>query len=1250
MAGTNWWENDPVVEQPQAQPQADDWYKNDPVVSQNQTQPQGLSPLGNNDFSGYEGGPEVSQADLDAVKPKTPEEMEAQDDQQFDGSYDPSQDQSLIPGSQEYSQREQGLELAKQYKNFQSGPQAQGQLGDFKPSTDMYANDPDPWNTYKRLSSKADSHTLLGAPVINNTVVPAPGQYDWFSNTGNKIADNAADATRETAKNLLVTGASMIDQSFGTKWAETLDQNIANPPEHNRASDALLKDGIKLTAASIAGAKLGAKAGEKMTGNVNGIIAQTLAGLGTIIGGVSVQNPDDSTLVTGKNALAPILTGVPKNDDGSFSSQYLQKKLDQLQDAFITVYPAARVADAGAIGINFIKKTIINPITKALPGSVGKNARETAIATDILHNLGAGDKEGVDRVINYIKANKEEVFKFAEDGIDDAKIARTTMSAVAEGADKAGDENLVNAAIQTEKQASKMPAYLTKKEQPIQQLKATQEQATESRGGLQSIDQTRKLLSDEATNKVNEANTLVSNAENENQLVQDTVRNQSRQTLQDVRQQTDANLSRAQKKVSDDILKVTQDSENKVKGAEAEVESLGTELKKMYDTDKTFGQTIDQLSKDSGIDIANKFRINETKKILPEIVNGIKTLDDKKDALYNALPEGVPVDEHSFNSSLIDAHKLGILPSDVQRTLGEFADEKGVISNIDFKTMYNDVLPKIKGEIAKTWQLARTTGKLDETKLKALDKIADNILVKQMDYISSQPGVGEEAKKAAISARDYYRDVVSPFRNQRGTPISELWMVKDDSWHDHQAVLDKEGNIIDIGRNYSAGIEAQNVVENGIKDSKLYSSKQVIDFMNSPDYKGDRQGLVKVWKGEVAGAIADQIQANGGDLSKVDMNLVYKTLKDKGVSIKEAFPEETKQIESFANNIIGGKLKLEKAKSALQLAQDDAKEAIKNVKSEGKDYLKSVEKSNQTLKSDTKNKVREDLKFAKDYGQKLTSDAANKAKIKQEEVYNSVLSDFIEKDPNVPNGVRPLKNGFAIFKGLLSKDNNEGKLQDILQKVKDSGNPEAQRGVEAAYFAYLQEGLQRVANPKNINVTEAKRFLSDNTSRQKYGEMIFSNRSDPKEAELGKETLDTYSKLIDGVLKEREKSHGSPLSFQDNVGNTEKEATSAFGYLTRYLFGVLNPTSTKISSTGKRVISMSNADAHAKEVREALFSDPDYAIKLFEKIRDDLKGGMSPELKKALVSASLMNAKQETLSKTKETLGYDKKVPEGVNP
>ena len=1306
MAEKNWWESAPLAETPQSNNSNDDWYKSAPLANQDQTQPQGLSPLGNNDWSGYEGGPQITQADLDAVKPqpidKTPkskidqleeqamsqndtetlnrlndiklrqnpetsvEKPQSVEDQmmqtvkKYKGNQSDQSEIDKLYKDKIESKKEADKALQRQYDFYASGPNAdKAKVPDnFVPSTDMYDDKSDPWQFYRYLDKSATGRTIQGEPTINNTIVPKPGQYDWFSYASLKgpfpfAKQNSlmSDAAREGTKNIILTGASMIDQTFGTKWAETLDQNIANPPVAAKVHEALIKDAFKLTAASIAGAKMGSTAGEAIPVWTDRV-SKALAGLGSIIGGVAAQNPDDPTMIIGKNATFRIFEGVPVNPDGTFSQQYLAKKMNQMMDAFATVYPTSKGLEVAGKGLTFVKNSLLAPLAAVSPFKGGEIARQKRAAYDVLQNLGIGDEEGIQRLKNWMKANKQDVQDLSNITPDlTATLERSPMAAIAEGAHNEGQDVIATSALNIDRQnMSKTPGLQNLKSQPRQELERVGQEMIESKGGLESVDKARSVLANEAVSKVNEANRLVPEAVQNSQVIKSKVDQESRQALSAVKQQTDANLSRAQKKVSDDILKVTQDSENKVKGAEAEVESLGTELKKIYDTDKTFGQTIDQLSKDSGIDIANKFRINETKKILPEIVNGVKTIEDKKNALYEAIPEGVPADLKSFTELYNQAKKDGFISGKVDDIIDGRLEE----GDVDFRTLYKDVLPHISGEISKEYAQQMP----NRVKIEALESLANNIRIDQPTFIENNVGtVGEQAAKAATTARDYYKYTVAKYRNMKGTPISELWRVYDDTWHDHLGTIDAEKNIIDLGSNYPVTDKAQNVIESGVKDSNLGSSKQVIDFMSSPDYKGDRQGLVKVWKGEVAGAIAEQIQANGGDLSKVDMNLVYKTLKDKGVSIKEAFPEETKQIESFANHIIGGKLKLEKAQSALKLAQDDAEVVIKNAQKEGSDYLKSVEKTNKSLTSEVKGKVKEDLKFAKDYGKDLISKAKESAKSKEEEVYGTVLSKFVQKDPDVPNGVRPLRNGYAIFKDLLGKDNNENLIEDIVKKVKKSGDQKALDGLKSAYLTHIDDELRKGTNPNRANVNKMKQLLSPNTSWSQYGKIIFD---DPKE----QEALNNFELFVDAILTEQQRTHAANIPFNSGTPMS-REAQSAFGFVTRFLFKTLNPVSQKISSTGARVIKYVEPDAdYAKKLGQML-TDHKFAQQSFDLILNDLKKGMSPEMREARRAAILLTTKDQTLKGIEKATGKidisgytksekdkekDKKVPEGVIP
>ena len=1077
-----WYESAPAVEERSTE----NWYDSAPPVESVEVNPEIQS--------GMPGGPKVSQQELDAAKPG------------------PGVDPNVVqePLSYEGVQQENADQAtAKQYDFYASGPNAKNKTipDDFTPSTDMYSGVENPWKLYEIAAAKAKEHTLLGKPIVNGKILPTPIDYGAQETmlpnvlganvrAASNVVDNIGDSSRELFKNIAVTGAAMIDETFGTKAAEYLDKSIADPPTAGRVTDALVRDGFKITVAAIAGGKLGAKTGQALTGKSSGFIAQTLAGLGTLIGGVAAQNPDDPTVLTGKKAMVTILQGVPVDENGTFSAQHLEKKYNQLVDAVALGMPVHLGARAGAIITNFANRTMIDPLIAAFSPA----KRTNQMAEDILNKLNKNTPEGIDEIIQYIKANPKEVFSFAQDEIGDVTIKRTTMSALNEGADLAGDTVLATRALEAEKGALEkgLPGLLDLKKQPVRSLEEMQANAVVERGGLPAIEDARSTLANQARDQIDMSQALVGTAEEEQ--------------LNSVKQLAD-----------------------------------------LYKTDREFASTIEELSKDSGIDVANKFKSQRIKEMLPELAQGVINIKDKKNTLYEAIPDNTEIDFESFADVVASAETAGALPASVREIITRNMGDADELTNIDFKTLYNEIRPKINAQIANLSSVVTTDR---EGALRSLQAIVDNIDNHQVEFIINNGD--DDAINAATAASDFYKNVYLKYSRDSETPIGRLFQAYDQAYDEHLAASSSNYKFQDV---------AQSVIQDGLNDRQLYSSKQVIDFLEQPEYGGDPQKLVNYYKGEVADAISDTLAANNGDFSKLTPEVVRNALKAKGTVLKERFPEQTQQINDFINQFRTGKMGLEEAEALLKQTKDMAAETEK-------------------------------------------------------EVYGSVLGEFVQKGPKGPI---EQKNGFEIFKGMFSKENNEAQITDVLTRIKASDNPLAQRGAEAAYLSYLQDSIQKTENSIGFNAPAAKRFLSDKASLWKYGEEIFANSLDPK---LGTETIKKYKEVVGAVLKETEKN--VPTSLRPQSENQVRVAAeSALGFVVTYIYGKLNRTGAKVRETGGKILRSGDPVNEIRNTLDRIHSDPEYAVELFTKIKDNLNSGMSPETKKALISAMLLLGKNQ---------------------
>jgi len=149
-------------------------------------------------------------------------------------------------------------------------------------------------------------------------------------------------------------------------------------------------------------------------------------------------------------------------------------------------------------------------------------------------------------------------------------------------------------------------------------------------------------------------------------------------------------------------------------------------------------------------------------------------------------------------------------------------------------------------------------------------------------------------------------------------------------------------------------------------------------------------------------------------------------------------------------------------------------------------------------------------KMSLEESEALLKQTKQMAKDAENEVYASVLGEFIKKGPKGPI---EQGNGFEIFKRMFAKEGNEAQIDQVLSEIQRSNNPLAQKGAEAAYMAHLEDLIQTTENSKGFNTTAARKFLGDKSSLWNYGQKIFSMSGDP---ELAKNTIDTYRAIVGG--------------------------------------------------------------------------------------------------------------------------------------
>src|SRR5690606_27959665 len=153
------------------------------------------------------------------------------------------------------------------------------------------------------------------------------------------------------------------------------------------------------------------------------------------------------------------------------------------------------------------------------------------------------------------------------------------------------------------------------------------------------------------------------------------------------------------------------------------------------------------------------------------------------------------------------------------------------------------------------------------------------------------------------------------------------------------------------------------------------------------------------------------------------------------------FPEEVKEIDTFISKFKTAKMNQKQAQEALDQAKKEADEILLKVRQENKEVFDTA-----------KNQAKVDVKEAKKESKKIET-----------EVKKGALNKFIEVGPHGPI---PKANGYDVFKNMLRKDNNENRIKEIADRIRAAKDPEAQAGLESAYFTFMKDFYKATANSK----------------------------------------------------------------------------------------------------------------------------------------------------------------------------------------
>lgn len=1161
----------------------------------------------------------------------------------LDNSQDLTQEEAnTIPmgdmTTEETIQYNRDTNTADAYKNYQGGNiiQKDGKTEvrtealpqDFEVTTDMYSKTDNPQRLYNTLQKLSDGVDITGKKTYKGRIIPEPTDYSGALPSGPGMSTSSAlvaDTVRETGKNLLTAVAAGLDEvtqsmGFNTNYIKSVQDGIADPAKAEKVSHALGKEVLRAGTSVALGMKAGKTIGNATDqGRLNTWVLSVAGGMALE---TLTKNPDDGNLVVGDNSLVELNEGFNPEEGKTDADKFWRKKGDQALDSALTAGPVSGAMELGVkgigLGVNLYKK-----LKSAIAPNEAEIAKEEAEA--FMTAIGAKTPQEIVPKIEQIQKSLKEEGKvnidFADGTINPVQVQRTSMSAIAEGAEKQGDSQLANVAMEQEKLAHKQgnlnTAFDTTKQQPIRTLAKTQQEAVDSRGGIPAIEQTKNLLADSAINKIEKAGNRVTTAKSQ---ADDFLRSRQSEAIQGFNQkQTNSEMTLG---AAEDIFQ----------GSKEEQRIATQGLQELFQKDEAFAKSIQELSQSSGIDVGKKFRAQATDEILPDLVEGVRRIKQKKNDLYTAIPDDSDIDEQSFIKAWQDASEADAIPKEVHKILSDhLGDDIDKMEVLTFGKVYS-MLPKINKVIIDLESSAKT---YDVNKINALKALRDNINVTQMQHLID---VGDaEVAQAAKDARDYYKYTYIKFARDRDTPIGSLFDAYDNAFDDHLAIGARDSEtgkltqIEDINENYKVKRQARRVVKDGL-DYDTGLPEQVVDFVKNEDTGIDSGKFLGPYKGKVLDAMNKILEENGGDFSKIKPYDVNKALEDEGVSLTKHFPEDTQKINDFIEEFKTKKSQV-----------DTSGERIKT----SEKYLEKTEGMTDKVLSKAEKEKQDILDSSKKTAKDAVKKAEKSAESEEQKIWKSALGKFIEKSPDGSGKPVATGNGYDSFKKLLTKPGNENKIKYIADEIKKSGDKNAQKGFEGAMFELINESLISDANSFKVKGAQVSKFLSDSKSLKDYGKIIFGNSTNPEEAANGVSTFESLLKLVDVVNKEQLKNVSTTSALGQEKDQTVAEAKKAANYLISVIWGRFNSTSLRLSSTAGRYLDTLNPQARRQAVISEMYNNPDRYHEVLEVLKEGMKSPPNSELRRALSLTGVLMGKNAVSGEDKRE-EVKKRIPAGV--
>ena len=963
---------------------------------------------------------------------------------------------------------------------------------------------------------------------------------DMVAAGGNKLANDAIDITNQ------LMGTDLKDVDLTTNAVGTVDKVMpSGPTDSDSLLDALVFEGTQLLVGGTTGNKLGnglnsvlSRISNKLGGGKNTAEASqylvryapkasnAIKVLSTEAGMAAALNPDVGTLFIGEDALLPLATGITADPGSPEYKQLLAKKANILADAIL----GARVLQGGIEATAKSAKLVyIFSGAGTVTGALRTGTREQKFVESVTQRLAIAAEPGAspERIVELQK----EITKLIDDNqevianIDDneVSIGLSTLAAV-QFALRNNDTETAKRILSTA-QVIEQGALGNKlntgelasvQGRPGAILDDTATEMFDSRGGDAAVSETGDILRAEA-------NAPIANAE------------------------------------------------AGVKAAEVEASEFATRIANEISSDPLIGSKLNQLNNIDGISVVID-RNSSADSILNSLKNANKIMTDRKNELFDAIPQGAAFDYDSFgnlietlsketdqfgtegaeflNKRLIATIKAaykknvkevapsGLLDASGNPIASAQTNTKDIAtelfeSGVDFKRLYNDIRPAISELAGEAFDSGRgPVGK----RLRQVVKFIDE----QVEFVANN---NPNAKDTAEAAMEYYKNEFVPFWGDGGV-LQEVDRLNNTS----AGRLNKAGPI-DATR--------ENVV-NSINDKTRLQADNILNVLMTKEGGGSVDDVVDYI---IADAVSLLDTQAGKPLNEVDFASVRQTLSDraslldgnpatKGASDKiRAFLQQMQRLQTISPEIAA---RITKANDRLKQVKDAA-------------YKGALGRF-----------------FAGADGKPLTN---------TEEVLNKYFND---------------KQSLGMSEGAPSGD-----LVDLMRTINSIADPAerdlTQKGVEAAFSKFFREKFliasKELPNQRGISEAKITEELGGITNFLNKADIIFVNNPENVEG------LKTLLELNGVQVGTRKATSGAGNS----ITADKAAAITAVNKLVTLTFGALSRIGARVRSGASGFIADTLDGGESARIAENLLSNPKKFVEIANKVLPADNAAMSQE-------------------------------------